>query len=62
MKDRASLRYPPFGELIVVEASDAPDWAAEWMRDRIAALVLGPADVGGRTRWLLQGEDLVRPG
>ena len=58
MKDRAGLAYPPFGELIVVEASEAPEWAAERMRERIAALVLGPAKVGSRTRWLLQGEDL----
>ncbi len=57
---RAADGFPPAGELIVVETEDEPPSAAA----RLAAVVgghgvvLGPAEVRGRRRWLLQGRDL----
>lgn len=58
---RASYRLPPTGEVIVLEVTNPPEWAA----DEIAALggggvtVLGPAPSKGASRWLFQGADLA---
>ena len=58
---RAAAGFPPGGEVLVLEVDDpAPD-AGEELVAAVAdrAEVLGPADSGGRTRWLLQGNDLT---
>ncbi len=58
---RAAAGFPPGGEVMILEVDDpAPD-AGEELVAAIAdrAEVLGPADSGGRTRWLLQGTDLT---
>ncbi len=60
LAERATLRYPPFGELIVVEVANPPAWAADRIRAEVDAAVLGPAEVAGRTRWLIQGDDLTK--
>ncbi len=60
LAERAAERFPPAGELLVLETEGEPPTAGE----RLAALggggatVLGPADVRGRRRWLVQGPDL----
>lgn len=57
---RASYNLPPTGEIVVVEVTNPPGWAAE----EIAGLagpsvtVLGPAPFKGAVRWLMQGHDL----
>jgi primosomal protein N' (replication factor Y) len=58
---RAAAGFPPGGELLVVEADAPPEDATD---DLVAAVggraeVLGPADAGGRTRWLVQGPDIT---
>lgn len=56
--ERQQLGFPPYGELIVVEVADGPSWMAE----RMAALpgtIMGPAPVGDRVRWLIQGAELT---
>jgi primosomal protein N' (replication factor Y) len=60
MRDRAALGLPPGGELLVLEAADAPDDADAVLRDAVGARadVHGPADQHDRTRWLVQGRDL----
>lgn len=60
LAERATLRYPPIGELIVVEVANPPAWAADRIRTQVEAAVLGPAEVAGRTRWLVQGDDLSK--
>lgn len=57
---RSKLGYPPYGELIVIEVAGPPSWAAERIRSEIPAMVLGPAEAGSRTRWLVQGDDLSK--
>lgn len=60
---RAALGYPPAGELIVVEVRGAAI-PAEVHSDLAAAagraMVLGPAEGGAGTRWLVQAPDLTR--
>lgn len=57
---RANEGFPPAGELIVVETEGEPPTAAERLRVAMGGhgQVLGPAEVRGRRRWLLQGRDL----
>jgi len=59
IQTRKDLGFPPFGELIAIEVatgSQAPELLDEALRDR--ARLLGPADMGDRLRWLVQGPDL----
>jgi primosomal protein N' (replication factor Y) len=58
---RAALGFPPGGELLAVEASRLPAGAEEDLTRAIGsrAEVLGPARVGDRLRWLVQGRDLT---
>jgi len=58
---RASAGFPPGGEVLVLEVEDAASDAGEQLVEAVGdrAEVLGPADGGGRTRWLLQGPDLT---
>jgi len=57
---RASYQLPPAGEVIVVEVTNPPDWAAEVVAGLAgsAVTVLGPAQFKGASRWLVQGKDL----
>ncbi len=57
---RAADGFPPAGELVVVETDGEPPTAAERLRAVVGGhgVVLGPAEVRGRSRWLLQGRDL----
>lgn len=57
---RARLGFPPGGELIAVEAGDLPPGLHEELAGALGdrATVLGPAVVGDRLRWLIQGRDL----
>ncbi len=57
---RASLGFPPHGELIVIEAQDPPADADGRIRSALGdrAAVLGPAERRDRLRWLIQGSDL----
>ena len=57
---RMSAQLPPGGQLIAIETSGA----SEDLQDPIldlggGAQVLGPAPVGDRIRWLVQGKDLT---
>jgi len=63
MAGRASVGFPPAGEIIVVEAAGAPEGADASLREAAAgrAEVHGPAERGGRVRWLVQGRDLRGP-
>jgi primosomal protein N' len=58
---RAAAGFPPGGEVLVLEVDDPTPDAGEELVAAIAdrAEILGPADSGGRTRWLLQGADLT---
>ncbi len=58
---RAAAGFPPGGEVLVLEVEGAVPDAGEQLEEAIGdrAEVLGPADGGGRTRWLLQGQDLT---
>lgn len=60
---RAEAGFPPSGEIIVVEAAGAPEQADAALRAAVdgRAEVHGPAERGGRSRWLLQGRDLRGP-
>jgi primosomal protein N' len=60
---RAAVGFPPAGEIIVIEAAGAPEGADAVLREAVGgrAEVHGPADRGGRVRWLLQGRDLQGP-
>ncbi|MCU0280526.1 MAG: hypothetical protein MUE66_01560 [Acidimicrobiia bacterium] len=60
---RAAVGFPPAGEIIVIEAAGALEGADAALREAAAgrAEVHGPADRGGRVRWLLQGRDLQGP-
>jgi primosomal protein N' (replication factor Y) len=60
---RIAAGLPPAGEVIVVEAGGAPESADAELRAAVAerAEVHGPAQRGGRLRWLLQGRDLHGP-
>jgi len=58
---RAAAGFPPGGEVLILEVDGPTPDAGEELVAAIAdrAEVLGPADSGGRTRWLLQGKDLT---
>jgi primosomal protein N' len=60
VRTRAALGFPPHGELLVVEMEGAPAGADRALREAVAGRgsVLGPADRGGRVRWLVQGREL----
>jgi primosomal protein N' (replication factor Y) len=59
--ERAAAGFPPGGEVMVIEVEDPAVNAADELHDAVGkrAEVLGPAESGGRTRWLLQGQDLT---
>lgn len=59
--ERAAAGFPPGGEVMVLEVEDPPPDATDELNEAVGerADVLGPADSGGRTRWLLQGQDLT---
>lgn len=61
MHSRDRFGFPPVGSLIAIE-TDGEHGAAKLIEEHIGqhATVLGPADVGGRTRWLIQGRNLDR--
>jgi primosomal protein N' (replication factor Y) len=56
---RRRFGFPPVGSLIAIETDDLHD-AGELLLEAVAphASVLGPATVGERKRWLIQGRDL----
>jgi primosomal protein N' (replication factor Y) (superfamily II helicase) len=58
--DRAAAGFPPGGEVLVLEVEDPPAAASEELEAAVGARaeILGPAESGGRVRWLLQGKDL----
>ncbi len=58
---RAAAGFPPGGEVLILEVEDAVADAGEQLAEAIGdrAEVLGPAEGGGRTRWLLQSIDLT---
>ncbi len=60
---RAEAGFPPYGEIIVVEAAEVPEGADAALRATVEdrAEVHGPAERRGRQRWLLQGRDLGGP-
>ncbi|MDH3308621.1 MAG: hypothetical protein OEO77_14040, partial [Acidimicrobiia bacterium] len=61
LADREAFGFPPVGSLIVLEARNPPDWAAERVATDMAgkATVHGPAATRDATRWLIQGLDLT---
>jgi primosomal protein N' len=56
---RRQSRLPPVGELIAIETSGAPESLEARIGQLETATVLGPARVGDRLRWLVQGTDLA---
>lgn len=60
VRERHEQGFPPGGELIVLEISEAPEWATERVAAAVVApaMALGPVEVFGRLRWLIQGSDL----
>lgn len=60
LEARSALGFPPGGELLVLEAVDAPDGADGALRQAVRdrAEVHGPAQHRDRQRWLIQGRDL----
>jgi primosomal protein N' (replication factor Y) len=58
---RTRFGFPPAGSLIAIETDGVHD-AGRLLEDHVSphATIMGPAVVGSRTRWLLQGEDLSR--
>ena len=57
---RAALGFPPGGEILVVEATGAPDRGTDLAAEiGHRASVLGPAELGDSLRWLIQGRDLT---
>lgn len=63
IQSRSAVGFPPAGEIIVIEMAAAPDGVDAALREAASgrAEVHGPADRGGRVRWLLQGRDLQGP-
>ena len=61
MQERRNSKFPPFGELIALEIDRAvsvgDDIDQAIGRD---ARLLGPAPMGDRDRWLIQGPDLTK--
>ena len=58
--ERAKEGFPPAGDLIAVDLEGAPEEADGELRAVVAdgGEVLGPAPVGDRERWLIQGAAL----
>ncbi len=58
---RTRFGFPPAGSLIAIETDGVHD-AGKLLEDHVAphATVMGPAAVGSRLRWLIQGKDLSR--
>lgn len=56
---RTRYGFPPSGSLIAIETDGSHD-AASLLHDQVSshATILGPAPIGDRMRWLLQGRDL----
>ena len=59
LASRAKYGFPPSGSLIAIETDGSHD-AGALLTDQLSshATILGPAPVGERLRWLLQGRDL----
>lgn len=59
---RRADMFPPIGELIAIEVTNALPSTHEDLAGVTAndATLLGPAEVGDRQRWLIQGKDLRR--
>ena len=55
---RANEGFPPSGELLVLDVTNAPESMDSELRAGADAVVLGPAPVGERSRWLIQGNEL----
>lgn len=60
---RRAAGFPPWGEVIALEAASVPEGADAALRAAVGerADVHGPASRAGRDRWLLQGPDLTAP-
>jgi primosomal protein N' (replication factor Y) len=59
LEQRRQAGFPPSGDLLAIEVSPAPERVDGELRSAAGdATVLGPADQGGRARWLVQGRDL----
>jgi primosomal protein N' len=58
---RTRFGFPPAGSLIAIETDGTLD-AGRLLDDHVSphATIMGPATVGTRTRWLIQGKDLNR--
>jgi primosomal protein N' (replication factor Y) len=58
--NRRKSGFPPYGQLIAIEVSPARDDISPLLEPISgSASVLGPAAVGERLRWLIQGRDLT---
>lgn len=62
LRVRRTDGFPPIGELVAIEVQNPPSAAhADLMAVTSGdATLLGPADLGDRQRWLIQGDDLRR--
>jgi primosomal protein N' (replication factor Y) len=60
LEAREDLRFPPAGEVIVVEIRQAANDPSELLAEAVDgdATVFGPAAVRGGSRWLIQGSQL----
>ena len=58
LQRRADAGFPPAGDLMAIEVGDAPGDIDTDLRSVAAQGVRGPAVVGDRQRWLLEGPDL----
>lgn len=60
MAEREAEQLPPYGEIVAVELTAAPDSADAELRSAVGSgvAVFGPAETSGRLRWLLQAPDL----
>ena len=59
LESRRRFGFPPIGSLIALEV-EGEDGTAALLEEHIArhATIMGPASVGSRLRWLIQGRDL----
>jgi primosomal protein N' (replication factor Y) len=59
LEQRMSAGFPPSGEVLAIEIAPGATRVDTELRAAAGdATVLGPADQGGRSRWLVQGRDL----
>jgi primosomal protein N' (replication factor Y) (superfamily II helicase) len=60
-EERSRVGFPPGGELLAIEVGGLPEGWEDGLAEAVGAraTVLGPAAVGDRLRWLLQGRDLT---